>query len=258
LHDEEVVSLSAVKAALPARYKHAARQALLRIEALASAGSGVTCPCCSGTFRRFARFHRESDQCPRCGALMRHRAVVLYLRDVWEVVGARGDFLHVAPAGGVRAWLSSHPSIRYVSIDLEPGMADIQADVTDLPFADRSFDLVLCIHVLEHVPDDRAAIRELFRVLRPGGQALIQVPPSSLEETFEDSSVMSPKERERLFGQYDHVRLCGADYGQRLETPGFSVERVDYVEQLDPEARVHFGLRVGEPFYVCAKPGRDA
>jgi SAM-dependent methyltransferase len=258
LHDEYVVSLSGVKAALPARYKHAARQVLLRCAGLTSAGSGVRCPCCGGSFRKFARFHRESDQCPGCEALMRHRAIVLYLQNVWQVAQNGGDLLQVAPAPGVRAWLLSRPSLRCVSIDIEPGVADIQGDVTALPFEESSFDLALCIHVLEHVADDGAAIRELFRVLKPGGKALIQVPPSSLEVTLEDPSVTSPKERERLFGQYDHVRLCGADYERRLASPGFAVERVDYVEQVGPTAQATFGLRVGEPFYVCAKPHPSA
>jgi SAM-dependent methyltransferase len=112
--------------------------------------------------------------------------------------------------------------------------------------------------VLEHVPDDRKAIAELYRVLRPGGTALIQVPPSNLEVTAEDPSVTDPAERERLFGQHDHVRLCGADYKARLEEPGLEVEVVDYAAQLEPSTQARFGLRAGEPFYVCFRPPRAA
>jgi SAM-dependent methyltransferase len=244
----------ALKAALPARYKAAARRAYLRLSSVLNAGSHVTCPVCEHTYRQFARFHCEHDQCPGCGSLMRQRTLLLFLRDVLRMRESESDVIHVGPGASIRAWLEAQPRLRYVSVDLEPDMADIQADVTDLPFGEASFDLALCFHVLEHVPDDRAAIAELYRVLRPGGTALIQVPPSDLEETREDFSVTDPSERERLFGQHDHVRLCGADYAQRLEEPGFRVEVEDYPERLGASERERYGLRVGEPFYVCVKP----
>jgi SAM-dependent methyltransferase len=184
---------------------------------------------------------------------MRQRALVLYLRDVLRVPATDWAVLHVGPAACVRDWFASLANVRSVSVDLSPGVADVQADVTDLPFERDSFDLIVCLHVLEHVPDDRCAMAELQRVLRPGGRAVIQVPPSTLQETFEDFTVTSPQERERLFGQYDHVRVCGADYALRLEAAGFDVTRVDYVEELDLESRRRFGLVTGEPLYLCAK-----
>jgi SAM-dependent methyltransferase len=249
-----VLSVPALKAALPARYKSAARRAFLRLSSVINAGSRVTCPICERTFRRFARFHGEHDQCPGCGSLMRHRALLLYLRDVLGMVTAERDVLHVGPGRAIRSWLAAKPQLRYLSVDQDREMADMKADITDLPFEERSFDFALCVHVLEHVPDDRAAIAELYRVLRPGGTALIQVPPSDLEETREDFSVTDPSERERLFGQHDHVRLCGADYRLRLEAPGFRVDVEDYPERLGAAERERYGLRVGEPFYLCVKP----
>lgn len=204
--------------------------------------------------RRFARFHGIEDQCPRCGSLMRHRGLLLYLRDVLRVESAGGDVLHCAPEPALQVWLAGLPTVTYVSVDLDSPRATVHADITDLPFDDASFDLVLCSHVLEHVPDDRAAIGELFRVVRPGGVALIQVPPGPVEETYEDPAVTDPVERERRFGQYDHVRLCGPDYGLRIKAAGFEVVAEDYVERLDPETRAKFGLRAGEPFYVSSRP----
>lgn len=247
------LSVPAIKAALPARMKQVLRGSFLRVSSLLNTGSRVECPVCERQFRKFARFHGENDQCPGCGSLMRHRMILLYLRDVLRLEESSADVLHVGPAVSIRQRLSRLGSLRYLSVDVDPALADIQADVTDLRFADESFDFVLCVHVLEHVPEDRKAISELFRVLRPGGVALIQVPPSSLEVTREDPSVTDPAERERLFGQHDHVRLCGADYRERLAEPGFRVEVVDYVTELAPEERARYGLRVGEPFYLCKK-----
>jgi SAM-dependent methyltransferase len=254
LQTEFAFSVPALKAALPTRFKQTLRGSFLRVTSLFNAGSRVECPVCERHFRKFARFHGANDQCPGCGALMRHRAILLYLQDVVHLTETDGDVLHVGPAEAVRRRLSSSPPLRYLSLDIDPALADVQGDVTDLRFRDESFDFALCVHVLEHVPDDRSAIGELYRVLRPGGRALIQVPPSSLEVTFEDPSVTSPTERERLFGQHDHVRVCGADYDHRLAEPGFSVELVDYVAQLEPRAQARYGLRVGEPFYLCTKP----
>lgn len=244
----------ALKARVPSRYKHAARHAFLRVSSLLNAGSQVECSVCERRFRKFARFHGENDQCPGCGSLMRHRAIVLYVQDVLHLAERRLSVFHVGPAESVRGRLSSLDSLDYLSADIEPGKADIAADITDLQFDAEAFDFVLCVHVLEHVPEDRKAISEMYRVLRPGGTALIMVPPSDLAVTAEDPSVTSPSERERLFGQHDHVRLCGADYKARLEEPGFEVEVVDYPEQLGPETCARFGLRVGEPFYICDKP----
>jgi SAM-dependent methyltransferase len=185
---------------------------------------------------------------------MRHRALVLYLRDVLRPAEGDRDVLHVGPALCISRWFATLPRVRSVSLDIHPEVADVQADVTDLPFEDNSFDLILCTHVLEHVVDDRSAIAELYRVLRPGGIAVIQVPPSPLDETFEDFTITSPEERERVFGQYDHVRICGADYPLRLEAAGFGVTQEDYVEGLDLGSRRAFGLVTGEPFYLCTKP----
>lgn len=254
LRNELALSVPALKAALPARFKQALRGSFLRATSLFNAGSRVECPVCERRFRKFARFHGVNDQCPNCGSLMRHRAILLYLRDVLRLPETESDVLHVGPAAAIRQRLASVAPLRYLSLDIDPALADVQGDVTDLRFRDASFDFILCVHVLEHVPDDRAAIGELFRVLRPGGRALIQVPPSSLEVTFEDPEVTAPAERERLFGQHDHVRICGADYRDRLAEPGFDVELLDYVAQLDPRTQARYGLRVGEPFYLCTKP----
>ena len=249
-----VASVAALKAAVPPRYKQAVRRAFLRVAAVTSAGSGVECPCCGRELRRFARFHGEHDQCPGCGSLMRHRALLLLLRDRLRVQDVGGRVVHIGPAKAVAEWFSSRERIDYVSVDLDSPLASVRADAQDLPFEDESFDLAVCVHTLEHIPDDRQALREMYRVLRPGGRAVFQVPPSDLAVTHEDPGITDPLERERLFGQYDHVRLCGADYPSRIAEVGFEVERLDFVETLEEDVRRRYGLRTGEPFDLCVKP----
>jgi SAM-dependent methyltransferase len=253
IHHSLVASVAALKAAVPPRYKHAARRAYLRVAAVANAGSGVECPCCGKELRRFARFHAEHDQCPGCGSLMRHRALVLLLRDRLDLQGRSARVIHIGPSRAAAVWFAGEKEIDYLSVDVNSPLAAVQADACDLPFADETFDVAICLHTLEHIPDDRQALREIHRVLRPGGRAVLQVPPSDLAETREDPAITNPLERERLFGQYDHVRLCGADYPERIAEAGFEVERVDFVETMPPEARRRHGLRLGEPFDLCVK-----
>jgi SAM-dependent methyltransferase len=185
---------------------------------------------------------------------MRQRALLLLLHDRLGLPQRGGRVIHIGPSRAVVGWFADQKEIDYVSVDLDSPFAAVQADACDLPFKDQSFDLALCVHTLEHIPDDRQALREIHRVLRPGGQAVLQVPPSDLAETREDPGITDPLERERLFGQYDHVRLCGADYPARIAEAGFDVERVDFVETLAPDVRRRYGLRTGEPFDLCVKP----
>ena len=208
------------------------------------AGTGVECPVCGGEFRAFEPYHgREGARCPRCLALERHRLLWLYLERETPYLTERAACLHVAPEPALQERLRQLPLLDYVSADLNPGWpADLVADVTDLPFDVASFDLVICNHVLEHVPDDSGAISEIHRVLRPGGRALMLHPiEAERPETFEDESATSGRERKRLFGQRDHVRIYGGDFYARLAQGGFEVERVRYVESLSDEEIRRYG-----------------
>ena len=133
-------------------------------------------------------------------------------------------------------------------------MADIKADICALPFEDETYDLILCNHVLEHIPDDRKAMRELYRILKKGGTLIAQVP---LEEgrlkSFEDDSITDKKKRTEIFGQYDHVRLYGMDYYQRLESIGFQTEAVDFLKELSEEEIVRYALPKKEDIPVARK-----
>ena len=146
------------------------------------------------------------------------------------------------------------PLLSYVTADLSSSLANIRMDITDIPYKDESFDVVLCNHVLEHVVEDQKAMRELFRVLTQGGWAILNSPTDPRRaKTFEDPNITSPQDRERAFGQEDHVRIYGGDYKERLKKAGFKVTVDNYVKDLDIDIVKKYGLK-DEDIYFCAKP----
>jgi len=191
----------------------------------------LVCPCCgheASAFLPFGRIPRANALCPVCGALERHRLLALLFERRPSLLAGARSVLHVAPERPL-TWRLARPGVVYVTCDLMAPSVSVRLDLTRLPFADRTFDAVLCNHVLEHVPDDRRALAELRRVLRPSGWAILQSPVDHrLEHTLEDPTVTDPAERERLFGQKDHVRQYGRDYAARLREAGFVVERVPF------------------------------
>jgi SAM-dependent methyltransferase len=157
----------------------------------------------------------------------------------------------VAPEDALARPLLRSPGVRYMAIDRKPGRVDAVMDLTQLACPNDAFDLVICNHVLEHIPDDRQAMRELRRVLSRDGRAIVQVPMSfDLATTLEDLSVVDPEMRERLYGQPDHVRLYGRDYLDRLATAGFDVHVDLIARELSEEMRARYGI-VDEMLVVC-------
>ena len=145
-------------------------------------------------------------------------------------------------------------NLDYVTTDLDSPLAIIKADICKLPFKDNEFDVILCNHVLEHIPDDTKAMNELYRVLKPGGWGIFQIPQDlSREITFEDNSITDKKERAQIFGQYDHVRIYGRDYFDKLRTIGFQVQEVDYTTTLSKEEITRYCLAIGEIIPVVRK-----
>ena len=235
-------------------------------------GEAVECPFCG---RRFARFLPdrldipvlkelqvvgggfESSSCPRCHSTFRERLVYLYLKNKTSLFQDRLRLLHVAPDRNLRKVLRALPNLDYVSVDLDSPFAMLRMDITDIQFADASFDVIIGNHVLEHVPDDRKAMKELQRVLAPGGWAVLQVPISlALETTYEDPALTSPREREAKFGQDDHVRIYARDYRDRLEEAGFAVEIYNFSEEFGQALARRYGLQEAESVYVDTKPTR--
>lgn len=243
------------RALLPRSARDALRAGQRRLLAFRYRGDAVECPCCAGRFARFVPFGastRPFAMCPGCGAMERHRLLWLYLRERTDLLtGAPHRLLHLAPEPVFHAKLRSHPGLRYVAADLDSPLAMERLDIAHLPHPDDCFDVVLCNHVFEHIPDDRQAMRELRRVLRPGGWAILQVPiRSALPRTLEDPGLTDPAERERRFGQSDHVRQYGLDYPERLREAGFDVKPDGYIADLPEERRRRFGLK-SETIYLC-------
>ena len=197
---------------------------------------------------------RPDARCPICGSEERQRLAWVYAAERAGLGdGSRKRVLHMAPSLCLERRLSRMPEVDYVPADLEPKRGQQKADVTDLPFADDSFDIVWCSHVLEHVVDDATGMRELLRVLVPAGHAIIQVPVSA-ERTLEDPSVTEPADRLRLYGQTDHVRRYGPDVADRLREAGFVVEPLGPSDLLVEAERTRVAVPEDDIVYACRRP----
>ena len=161
--------------------------------------------------------------------------------------------LHFAPEKGLSARFKSSVYIEYISADLYDQSAAVKMDISQIQFSDQTFDVIYCSHVLEHVADDRKAMAELIRVLKTGGWALILVPITH-GQTLEDSSISKFQDRERLFGQFDHVRSYGVDFSNRLITAGFEVRKIQTGDVVEPEEISYMGLLEDETLFLCRKP----
>lgn len=197
----------------------------------------------------------ETGYCPRCNAKARHRRIWLYLRENTELFLERVRLLEVAPWWSFARRFRHMPNIAYVGLDLQRAgpQVTVLGDAISLPIQDGCLDAAICIHVLEHIEDDRRAIAELLRVLKPGGWAIITVPLRLDRPTHEDPSIREPAERERVFGEPGHVRFYGADTIDRIREGGFDVT-LDLAEQIPPNTSRRFGLRDDENIFHCRKP----
>jgi methyltransferase family protein len=216
-------------------------------------GTSRFCPVCESALREFVSFGgRPNSRCPVCGSLERHRLVWLYMHQITNLFTApRKKFLHIAPELCLASVLQENENIDYVSTDLTR-YSMIQADLTQLCFPNEAFDAVYASHVLEHVLDDRRAMREIYRTLKPGGWAILQVPIRK-GKTYEDATIVDPDKREQAFGQRDHVRLYGEDYYNRLRDIGFIPHRRKLLLQTIPLAVQRLGLKPGEQISYCIK-----
>ncbi|MBT7655838.1 MAG: class I SAM-dependent methyltransferase [Flavobacteriales bacterium] len=187
---------------------------------------------------------RPNALSPGTLSLERHRLLWLYLERETSLLSQTLRVLHVAPEQAFYQRFKNFSHWEYTTTDLHSPLADVKADLTALPFAEETFDLIFCNHVLEHIPEDQKALSELYRVLKKGGTAILQVPlDENRKTTFEDNSITDPKKRTQIFGQYDHVRIYGQDYYQRLKTAGFQAEAVDLYAKISPEEINYFSLQ---------------
>ena len=236
-------------------------------------GFRYKCPFCMAHLKMFLPFgrhfhvlkekhvvgggYRQNMLCPICGSMDRERLLYLYLRYKTDIFKKPVKLLHVAPESNIITVLYKKANVDYLTADLNGENVMAKIDITNIYYNDNSFDTIICNHVLEHITDDRKAMSELYRILKPGGWAILQVPMStSLESTYEDSSIITPLERERAFGQADHVRIYARDYKQRLEQVGFAVDIFEWSvnNHCFGGQKNKFGLIEDESVYCARKP----
>ncbi|MBG6131214.1 putative SAM-dependent methyltransferase [Aquimarina sp. EL_43] len=222
-------------------------------------GNTYTDPIDGKSFSRFLPYgygtQRDNVLSPSTLSLERHRLLWLFLTHETEFFTTPAKVLHFAPEQAFYKRFRNLKHLDYTTTDLNSPLADVKADICNLPFADGEYDIIFCNHVLEHIPDDTAAMQEILRVLKPGGMAILQIPQDlNRDTTFEDDSITDPQERARIFGQYDHVRVYGRDYFEKLRAIGFKVDEVDYTNILSKECVTKYCLAPGEILPVCYKP----
>jgi SAM-dependent methyltransferase len=243
---------------IPRKYLQRISHVGLRGMAVFYSGNKVECPVCNNEFRSFlpyGRKARENALCPKCLALERHRLMWLFLQQNTDFFTADLDILHIAPELCFIDRFRAIHGDKYITADLDSPLADVKLDVHSIPFDTNSFDVVFCNHVLEHVADDKQAMQEILKVLKPGGWAILQVPLfyPLLEKTYEDESLISPSDREKAFGQSDHVRMYGQDYSDRLRSVGFIVEEHWLAKEMPREQAERYALPFDEPIFYCQK-----
>lgn len=221
-------------------------------------GNKYTDPIDGKSFRKFLPYGYENQRdnvlSPSTLSLERHRLLWLYLKNETDFFSAPKKVLHFAPEQAFYKRFRNQKNLDYTTTDLNSPLADVKADICNLPFKDEEFDVIFCNHVLEHIPDDTKAMQELYRILKKGGMGIFQIPQDlSRETTFEDNSIIDRKERAKIFGQYDHVRIYGRDYFDKLRSVGFRVVEEDYTKKITPELVEKYRLAPGEIIPICFK-----
>lgn len=244
-------------------------------------GTKYTCPYCNKSFRKMlpggfdlpvirekniiGGGYRKNDICPRCFSTDRDRLIYWFLKNKTDIFEKKYKVLHIAPEGCLKALLLSQKNIEYYTGDkFTKGYNAyyydrkdvILMDVTNIPYKNNEFDIIICNHVLEHIIDDKKALSEIFRVLKPNAWAMLQVPISlKLDKTFQDDTIITPKDREKYYGQFDHVRIYGKDYKQKLEEAGFKVEIFNPVKDIftSEDDIIKYAVNPEENIYIVHK-----
>jgi len=198
---------------------------------------------------------RQNVLCPKCLTLERHRIMWLFLKNKTGFFTDSLKVLHIAPEQCFHSKFKKLKNLDYTTADMFSPLADVKLDVQDMPFGENTYDMVICNHVLEHVEDDKKAMQEIKRVLKPGGFAIMQVPLDfNKATTFEDPTVTDPEERKRLFLQYDHLRLYGRDYPEQVKRQGFEIKDDDYLQAFNDNEKEYYCLPGNDYMYAFYKP----
>lgn len=252
--------ISWVIRSVPRKYLQIVSPLALQILGFFYRGKGVQCTVCTREYKKFLPYGRGNSArnnalCPSCQALERHRLIWLYLQEKTDFFQNKKKVLHIAPESCFINRFEKIHQNDYITADIESPLAKVKMDIHKIPFEDNTFDVAFCNHVMEHVDDDIKAMSEIYRVLKPNGWAIIQIPffDTNLQTTLEDKSINTPQERFKHYGQEDHVRMYGQDYGRRLEKAGFIVKEDDFVKTLSKEKVTKFALPAEEVIYFCKK-----
>jgi SAM-dependent methyltransferase len=244
---------------VPRKYLQLVSGAGLKVLGFFYRGDNVECPICTHRYRTFLPYGRINPRpnalCPHCQSLERHRLIWLYLEKKTDFLTRRQRVLHVAPEACFMKRFEAIHGEGYITADIESPLAKVKMDIHNIPFDDGTFDVVLCNHVLEHVDNDIRAMSEIARVLKPGGYSILQVPFFSPvpDKTIEDVSIKDPREREKAFGQDDHVRKFGKDYTQRIARSGLKPEANTFSKDLPDSDVLKYGLAKGEVLYLGSR-----
>lgn len=224
------------------------------------------CPVCdhfAPEFESFGVVKRPDSKCPNCKTLERYRLLYLYLFQETDFFEGQYSVLDIGPLEGFSQVCRGHPNLKYISIDLISPKAMVKMDARRLGIANESMNCVICYHILEHIPDDHVVLAELFRVLKPKGKIFLQVPINiDSPKTFYDP-LTAPEDREKVYGQKDHVRIYGNDFQTYVEQAGFQVQRISYVNKFTPDQQRLMGLkntyrlslyRTCDDIFVAEKP----
>lgn len=221
-------------------------------------GDKYTDPIDNKSFKSFLPYgydkQRNNVLSPSTLSLERHILLWLYLKNETNFFSNKLKVLHFAPEQAFYKRFRNMSNLDYVTTDLNSPLADVKADICNLPFENNEFDVILCNHVLEHIPDDTKALQELYRVLKKGGLGIFQIPQDlNRDISFEDNTITDRKERAKIFGQYDHVRIYGRDYFEKLREIGFKVSEVDYTSTFSDDDISKYCLAKGEIIPVVHK-----
>lgn len=250
--------ISFVLRKIPRKYIQYISHYVLRIIAIFYYGNKVECPINGKTYRKFLPYGRLQSRpnalCPSSLSLERHRLLWLFLKEKTSFFTGPQKLLHIAPELCFMDIFERMENLEYTTGDIESPLAKVKMDVHEIPFDEGTFDVVFCNHVMEHVENDIKSMSEIHRVLKPRGWAIIQSPVyMELDHTLEDPSITDPLEREKNYGQNDHMRKYGKDYGERLRKAGFKVSEDNYLDELSDDKRKRYALPKKEVIYFCEK-----